>query len=119
MEESSERPGSSYLVPGMILTTCFPLLVLLIVFHSCVTNGSFSDAAAANVRFSKPSASQTTGNYSEAERQMNELRWTKEKTLEDIKRAQVLRDHALYNFGKKKEEFVRCLSQSSYTNEVV
>ncbi|KAH0864574.1 hypothetical protein HID58_081785 [Brassica napus] len=77
----------------------------------------FSDAAAANVRFSKPSASQTTGNYSEAERQMNELRWTKEKTLEDIKRAQVLRDHALYNFGKKKEEFVRCLSQSSYTNE--
>lgn len=76
------------------------------------------DVAAANVRFAKPSASQTTGNYSEAERQMNELRWTKEKTLEDIKRAQVLRDHALYNFGKKKEEFVRCLSQSSCPNEV-
>ncbi|KAF8045023.1 hypothetical protein N665_5731s0001 [Sinapis alba] len=80
-----------------------------------VTNASFSDAV--NVRFAKPTASQTTDNYSEAERQMNELRWKKEKTLEDIKRAQVLRDHALYNFGKKKEEFVRCLAQSSYPNE--
>ena len=68
------------------------------------------------MRFAKPSASQTTGNYSEAERQMNELRWTKEKTLEDIKRAQVLRDHALYNFGKKKDEFVRFLAQSSSTS---
>ncbi|KAG2329554.1 hypothetical protein Bca4012_020893 [Brassica carinata] len=75
------------------------------------------DAAAGKVRFAKPSASQTTDNYGEAEKQMNELRWKKEKTLEDIKRAQVLRDHALYNFGKKKEEFVRCLSQSSYPNE--
>ncbi|KAJ0253756.1 Protein DEFECTIVE IN MERISTEM SILENCING 3 [Hirschfeldia incana] len=71
-------------------------------------------AAAAKVRFAKPSASPGSENYSEAERQMNELRWKKEKTLEAIKRAQVLRDHALYNFGKKKEEIVRCLAQSSY-----
>ncbi|CAH8358793.1 unnamed protein product [Eruca vesicaria subsp. sativa] len=75
--------------------------------------------AVANMRFTKPSTSQTKDNYSEAERKMNELRWKKEKTLEDMKRAQVLRDHVVYNFGKKKEEFVRCLAQSSYTNEVV
>ncbi|CAH8320393.1 unnamed protein product [Eruca vesicaria subsp. sativa] len=69
-----------------------------------------------NVRFAKPTASQTMNNFSEAERQMKELRQKKEKTLEDIKRAQVLRDHAVYNFGKKKDEFVRFLAQSSSTN---
>lgn len=73
------------------------------------------------MRFAKPSASRAMDDRSEAERQMKELRQKKEKTLEDIKRAQVLHDHALYNFGKKKEEFVRCLAQtqSSYPNEVV
>ncbi|KAG2326853.1 hypothetical protein Bca4012_035758 [Brassica carinata] len=65
------------------------------------------------VRFAKPTASRVMDNYSEAERQMKELRQKKEKTLEDIKRAQVLRDHAVYNFGKKKDEFVRFLAQSS------
>ncbi|KAF8091579.1 hypothetical protein N665_0443s0036 [Sinapis alba] len=68
------------------------------------------------VRFAKPTASRVMDNYSEAERQMKELRQKKEKTLEDIKRAQVLRDHAVYNFGKKKDEFVRFLAQSSSTN---
>ncbi|CAE6075589.1 unnamed protein product [Arabidopsis arenosa] len=70
-----------------------------------------------NVRFAKPTASRTMDNYSEAERKMKELKWKKEKTLEDIKREQVLREHAVFNFGKKKEEFVRCLAQSSCTNQ--
>ncbi|XP_018464415.2 protein DEFECTIVE IN MERISTEM SILENCING 3 [Raphanus sativus] len=65
------------------------------------------------VRFAKPSASRAMDDRSEAERQMKELRQKKEKTLEDIKRTQVLRDHAVYNFGKKKDEFVRFLAQSS------
>lgn len=50
---------------------------------------------------------------------MKELKWKKEKTLDDIKREQVLRDHAVFNFGKKKEEFVKFLAQSSSTNQVV
>ncbi|KAF3511279.1 hypothetical protein F2Q69_00005390, partial [Brassica cretica] len=68
------------------------------------------------VRFAKPSASRAMDNHSEAERQMKELKQKKEKTLEDIKRTQVLRDHAVYNFGKKKDEFVRFLAQSSSTS---
>lgn len=72
-----------------------------------------------NVRFAKPTASRTMDNYSETEKKMKELKWKKDKTLEDIKREQVLRDHAVFNFGKKKEEFVRCLAQSSSTNQVV
>jgi len=71
------------------------------------------------VRFAKPTASRTMDNYSEAEKKMKELKWKKEKTLEDIKREQVLREHAVFNFGKKKEEFVRCLAQSSCTNQVL
>uniref|UniRef100_A0A1J3GJ32 Protein DEFECTIVE IN MERISTEM SILENCING 3 n=1 Tax=Noccaea caerulescens TaxID=107243 RepID=A0A1J3GJ32_NOCCA len=69
------------------------------------------------VRFAKPTASRTMDNYSEAEKQMKELKWKKEKTLDDIKREQVLRDHAVFNFGKKKEEFVKFLAQSSSTNQ--
>ncbi|KAJ4897509.1 Protein DEFECTIVE IN MERISTEM SILENCING 3 [Raphanus sativus] len=42
------------------------------------------------VRFAKPSASRAMDDRSEAERQMKELRQKKEKTLEDIKRTQVL-----------------------------
>ncbi|KAG5393752.1 hypothetical protein IGI04_023715 [Brassica rapa subsp. trilocularis] len=68
------------------------------------------------VRFAKPNASRAMDNHSEAERQMKELKQKKEKTLEDIKRTQVLRDHAVYNFGKKKDEFVRFLAQSSSTS---
>lgn len=49
---------------------------------------------------------------------MKELKWKKEKTLDDIKREQVLRDHAVFNFGKKKEEFVKFLAQSSSANQV-
>ncbi|EOA24112.1 hypothetical protein CARUB_v10017344mg [Capsella rubella] len=69
-----------------------------------------------NVRFAKPIASRTMDNYSETEKKMKELKWKKEKMLEDMKREQVLREHAVFNFGKKKEEFVRCLAQSSSTN---
>ncbi|KAJ0231446.1 Protein DEFECTIVE IN MERISTEM SILENCING 3 [Hirschfeldia incana] len=78
-----------------------------------LTLGSSDEA---KVRFAKPSASRAMDDRSEAERQMKELRQKKEKTLEDIKRTQVLRDHAVYNFGKKKDEFVRFLAQGSSTN---
>ncbi|XP_010503576.1 PREDICTED: protein DEFECTIVE IN MERISTEM SILENCING 3-like isoform X2 [Camelina sativa] len=69
-----------------------------------------------NVRFAKPIASHTMDNYNETEKKMKELKWKKDKTLEDMKREQVLREHAVLNFGKKKEEFVLCLTQSSSAN---
>ncbi|ESQ45615.1 hypothetical protein EUTSA_v10010429mg [Eutrema salsugineum] len=67
-----------------------------------------------NIRFAKPIASRVMDNYSETEKQMREMKWKKDKTLEDIKREQVLREEAVFNFGKKKEEFVRFLAQTAY-----
>ncbi|CAN8254847.1 unnamed protein product [Cochlearia groenlandica] len=72
-----------------------------------------------NVRFAKPSVSRTVDKYSEAERQMKELKWKKEKAVEDIKREQVFHEHAMFSFGKKKEEFVRFLAQGSSSNQVL
>ncbi|CAH2064714.1 unnamed protein product [Thlaspi arvense] len=72
---------------------------------------------AVSVRFAKPAASRAMDNYSEAERQMKELKWKKDKMIDDIKREQVLRDHVTYQFSKKKEEFVKFLAESSSTNQ--
>ncbi|KAL1203369.1 Protein DEFECTIVE IN MERISTEM SILENCING 3 [Cardamine amara subsp. amara] len=70
-----------------------------------------------NVRFAKPTASRRMDNYSEMEKQIKELTWKKGKLMEDMGREHVIRKDTLENFGKKKEEFVRFLAQSSATNQ--
>lgn len=74
-----------------------------------------------DVRFPKPSAtSNLPDNYIETEKQLKEMKWQKEKMLDDMKREQALLDSAKYNFERKKEEFVKFLAQSSaYATQVI
>lgn len=56
--------------------------------------------------------------YFEIERQIKEMKWKKERTVEDMQREQALLDHARFNFGIKKEEYLKFLAQnSSYTRQ--
>ncbi|CAN8268222.1 unnamed protein product [Cochlearia groenlandica] len=71
-----------------------------------------------NVKFAKPTVSRAIESYGEMEKKMKELKWKKEKTVEDIKREKVLRDEANENFRKKKDEFVQLLAQSSSSTQV-
>ncbi|XP_048427173.1 protein DEFECTIVE IN MERISTEM SILENCING 3-like isoform X2 [Pyrus x bretschneideri] len=67
-----------------------------------------------DVRFPKLSA--TSGlpeNYLESERQINELKWKKDKLQEDMKSEQSLLDNAKFNFDRKKQDFLKFLADSS------
>lgn len=58
--------------------------------------------------------------YFEIERQIKEMKWKKERTVEDMQREQALLDHARFNFGIKKQEYLKFLAQnSSYTRQVM
>lgn len=70
------------------------------------------------MRFAKPIASPMMDKFSEMEKQMKDLKWKKQKMLDDINRENVLRKDAMEKFGKKKEVFVRFLAMSSATNQV-
>ena len=55
-----------------------------------------------------------------SERQIQELKWKKEKMLEDIKREQAVLDNAKLKFDKKKQEFIKFLvDSSSYVSQVI
>ncbi|XP_030463894.1 protein DEFECTIVE IN MERISTEM SILENCING 3 isoform X2 [Syzygium oleosum] len=73
-----------------------------------------------DVRFAVPSgASSRPANYHETENQMKDLKWKREKLLEDLQRERQMLDHAKLNFERKKQEFVMFLAQSSsYANQV-
>ncbi|MCE3215450.1 hypothetical protein HAX54_002400 [Datura stramonium] len=52
-------------------------------------------------------------NYFEIERQLKEMKWKKERTVEDIQREEALLDHARFNFDMKKQEYLKFLALSS------
>lgn len=72
------------------------------------------------MRFPKLSTtSSLPQNYLESERQVNELKWKKEKLEEDMKREQALWDNAKFNFDRKKQDFLKFLADSSsYATQV-
>lgn len=66
------------------------------------------------VRFSKTSTnSSLPDHYTESERQMKEMKWKKEKILEDMRREQALLDSTRLNFERKKVEFVQFLAETA------
>ena len=66
------------------------------------------------LRFPKASMkSSLPESYIESERQMKELKWKKEKMIEDIKREQALLNNSKLNFDRKKAEFLKFLAESS------
>ncbi|XP_059629028.1 protein DEFECTIVE IN MERISTEM SILENCING 3-like [Cornus florida] len=67
-----------------------------------------------DVKFPKSSGtSNIPMDYYETENQLKEMKWEVERLLEDIQREQALLDHAKFNFGIKKQEFVKFLADSS------
>lgn len=59
-------------------------------------------------------------NYFEMERQIKEMKWKKERAVEDMQREQALLDHARFNFDIKKQEYLKFLAQSSsYATQVM
>ncbi|XP_059435420.1 protein DEFECTIVE IN MERISTEM SILENCING 3-like isoform X2 [Corylus avellana] len=67
-----------------------------------------------DVKFPKPLVTSTLcENYIEAESQVKEMKWKKEKMLEDMKREEALLHAAKFDFDKKKQEFLKSLAQSS------
>ena len=72
------------------------------------------------MKFPKPSVTSTLPeNYIEAEKQVKETKWRKEKVLEDMKRQEALLHAAKFNFDKKKQEFLKFLAEtSSYATQV-
>uniref|UniRef100_A0A0A0L6R1 Protein DEFECTIVE IN MERISTEM SILENCING 3 n=2 Tax=Cucumis sativus TaxID=3659 RepID=A0A0A0L6R1_CUCSA len=68
----------------------------------------------AKVTFSKTSInSSLPDHYMESERQMKEMKWKKEKLLEDMRREQALLDSLKLNFEKKKAEIVQFLAEAA------
>uniref|UniRef100_A0A5B6ZLY2 Defective in meristem silencing 3 n=1 Tax=Davidia involucrata TaxID=16924 RepID=A0A5B6ZLY2_DAVIN len=73
-----------------------------------------------DVKFPKSSGmSNPPENYFETENRMKEMKWKKERLVEDMQREQGLLHHAKFNFEIKKQEFVKFLAQSSpYATQV-
>ncbi|PKI66805.1 hypothetical protein CRG98_012811 [Punica granatum] len=65
------------------------------------------------VRFSIASGSKYPVHYYETEKEMKDLKWKREKLLEDVQRERQLLDHAKLHFERKKQEFVKFLAHSS------
>ncbi|XP_062162657.1 protein DEFECTIVE IN MERISTEM SILENCING 3-like isoform X3 [Alnus glutinosa] len=67
-----------------------------------------------DVKFPKPSVTSTLrDNCIEAERRVKEMKWKKEKMLEDMNREQALLQAAKFDFDKKKQEFLKFIAESS------
>ncbi|XP_060212087.1 protein DEFECTIVE IN MERISTEM SILENCING 3 isoform X2 [Lycium barbarum] len=76
--------------------------------------GVFSGKSEIDVKFPKSSGrSNLPQNYFEIKREMKEMKWKKERTVEDMQREQALLDHARFNFDIKKQEYLKFLAQSS------
>ncbi|XP_042984091.1 protein DEFECTIVE IN MERISTEM SILENCING 3-like isoform X3 [Carya illinoinensis] len=66
------------------------------------------------VKFPKPLETSTVPeNYNEADRLVKEMKWKKDKMLEDMKREQAILEKEKSNFEKKKQEFLKFLAESS------
>lgn len=66
------------------------------------------------VSFSKTSTnSSLPDHYIESEKQMKEMKWKKEKMLEDMRREQALLDSTKLTFERKKVEFVQFLAETA------
>lgn len=78
-------------------------------------NGVFSlGKREMDVKFPKSSGrSNLPQNYFEMEREMKEMKWKKERAIEDMQREQALLDRARFNFDIKKQEYLKFLAQSS------
>ncbi|XP_022957775.1 protein DEFECTIVE IN MERISTEM SILENCING 3-like isoform X2 [Cucurbita moschata] len=79
-------------------------------------NGLFCLGNQEDVQLRFPKASMKSSlpeSYIESERQMKELKWKKEKMIEDIKREQALLNNSKLNFDRKKAEFLKFLAESS------
>lgn len=64
-------------------------------------------------------ASSLPETYIQSEKQIKELKWKKEKMMEDIKRERALLDNAKFKFDRKKQEFLKFLAESSsYASQV-
>ncbi|KAK7353361.1 hypothetical protein VNO80_18807 [Phaseolus coccineus] len=67
-----------------------------------------------DVRFPRPERSMELDNHhGEIARQLKEVKWKKEKILEELKREQTLLDMTRLNFNKKKGDYLKYLAQSS------
>ncbi|KOM41335.1 hypothetical protein LR48_Vigan04g153300 [Vigna angularis] len=83
------------------------------IIRSC---GAFSlgNREDIDVRFPRPERSMELDNHhGEIARQLKEVKWKKEKILEELKREQALLDTARLNFNRKKGDYLRYLAQSS------
>ncbi|XP_059304589.1 protein DEFECTIVE IN MERISTEM SILENCING 3-like isoform X1 [Lycium ferocissimum] len=66
------------------------------------------------IKFPKSSrSSNIPENYFDTESRMKELKWKRERFLEDLQREQSFLDQAKFNFEIKKQEFVKFLAHSS------
>lgn len=52
-------------------------------------------------------------NFFQIENKLKEIKWERERIMEDMQREQALLDHARFNFEVKKQEFIKYLAQSS------
>ncbi|CAH9097767.1 unnamed protein product [Cuscuta europaea] len=52
-------------------------------------------------------------NFFQVENKIKEVKWERERILEDMQREQALLDHARFNFEVKKQDFIKHLAQSS------
>ncbi|XP_055831255.1 protein DEFECTIVE IN MERISTEM SILENCING 3-like isoform X2 [Solanum dulcamara] len=67
-----------------------------------------------DVKFPKSSGrSNMPQNYFEIKRQIKEMKWKKERAVEDMQREQALLERARSNFDIKKQEYLKFLAQSS------
>lgn len=73
------------------------------------------------MKFPKPLETSTVPeNYNEADRLVKEMKWKKDKMLEDMKREQAILEKEKSNFEKKKQEFLKFLAESSsYATQVI
>ncbi|KAK6121818.1 hypothetical protein DH2020_044431 [Rehmannia glutinosa] len=67
-----------------------------------------------DVKFPKGSESlNVPESYFEIKNEMKEIQWKKDRAVEDIRREQILLDHARLNYETKKREFLQFLTESS------
>ncbi|KAH1255669.1 Protein DEFECTIVE IN MERISTEM SILENCING 3 [Glycine max] len=67
-----------------------------------------------DVRFPRPERSMRLDNHHiEIERQLKDVKWKKEKIMEELKREQILLDTTRFNYNKKKADYLKFLAQSS------
>ncbi|KAF7141064.1 hypothetical protein RHSIM_Rhsim06G0232000 [Rhododendron simsii] len=87
------------------------------------TTGMFSLGNRENIAVKFPKSCGTSNlraNYFETARRITEMKWDKERRLEDMQRERVLLDHTRYNFDIKKKELLKFIAESSsYVTQVI